>query len=125
MVDLGSTQRQVGLGSGPEQQQADRLIGLEQLATCSTGHRRGHGAAGHGTRIRPVMFDLGSTQRQVVLGSGQEQLQADRAIGHAQLATSRQRVGEAMAKRGTVLSGRLGIDSTGSCSRFRTGTGAS
>ena len=88
MFEFGSTQQKVVLGSGPEQFQADRSIGFDQLATSSTRRRRGHDAAGHGALLRSVVFDIGSTQRQVVRGSGPEQLQADRSIGLDQLATS-------------------------------------
>ena len=88
VFDLGSTQRKVVLGSGPEQLQADRSIGLDQPATSSTGRRLGHDEAGQGARFRPVVFDLGSTQRQVVRDSGPEQFQADLSIGFDQLATS-------------------------------------
>ena len=76
--DLGLTQRQVTLGSGPEQIQAGRSIGFGQLATSSIRRRLGHCGAGHGAFFRPVVFDLGSTQRQVVYGWGPEQLQAGR-----------------------------------------------
>ena len=60
----------------------------DQLATSSTQRRRGHGEAGHGALLRPVVFDLGSTQRKVVLGLAPEQLQSDRPIGFDQRATS-------------------------------------
>ena len=105
MFDLESTQRQVFRGSGPEQQQADRSIGLDQLAASSTRCRRGHGEAGHGALLRPVVFDFGSTQRPVVRGSGPEQLQAERSIWLAQLATSStwRRRGYAEAGQGALL----------------------
>ena len=89
VFDLGSTQRQVARGSGPEQLQADRSIGLGQMATSLTGRRRGPDKAGHSALLHSVGFDLGSTQRQVVHGSGPEQLQADRKKGLNQLATSK------------------------------------
>ena len=50
--------------------------------------RRGRDGAGHGALLRPVVFDLGSTQRQVVYGPGPEQLQANRGKRFDQLATS-------------------------------------
>ena len=87
VFDLGATQRQVDRGSGPEQQQAGRSIGLEQLATSSTRRRRGHNEAGHGFLLRLVAFDLGATQRQVDCCSGPEQQQAGRLIGFDQLTT--------------------------------------
>ena len=88
MLDLELTQRQVARGSGPEPLKADRSIGPGQLATSSTRRRRRHDEAGHGAFLRPVVFDLGSTQRKVVLGSGPKQFQADRFKGFDQLATS-------------------------------------
>ena len=106
MFNFGSTQQKVVLGSGPERLLADRSIGFDQLATSSTRRRRGHDEAGHGALLRPVVFDIGPTQRQVVRGSRPEQLQADRSIGLDQLATSptRRRRGHNEARHGTFLS---------------------
>ena len=105
VFDLGSTQRPVVLGSGPEHPQADRLIGFDKLATSSTMRRRGHDGAGHGALLRLVVFDLGYTQRQVVRGSGPKQLQAGRSIGLDQLATlsSGRRRGHSGAGHGALL----------------------
>ena len=85
--DLGWTQWQFARSSGPVQLQAYRSIGLDQLATSSTRRRRGHGEAWHGAFLRPIVFDLGSTQQKVVLGSAPEHLQSGRSIGFDQLAT--------------------------------------
>ena len=66
-----------------------REIGyLEQLATSLALRRRGHDEAGRGALFRLVEFDLGSTQRQVVRGSGPRQLQADCETGFGQLTSS-------------------------------------
>ena len=108
VFNLGSTQRQVVLGSGPEQLQPNPSIGFNQVATSSTRRRRGHDEAGHGSLLRLVVFDLGSTQRKVARGSGPEQLQADRSIGFVQLAISsaRRRRGRDGAGQDALASSR-------------------
>ena len=105
VFDLGSTQRQVALGSLSERLQADGSRGFNQLATSSTWRRRSHDEAGHGALLRPVEFDLGSTQRQVLRCSRPEQLLADYSIGFDQLATSstRRRPGHDDAGHGSLL----------------------
>ena len=88
VFDLGATQRKPERCSEPEQQQAGRSIGLDQLTTSSTRHRRGHDEAGHDSLLRLVVFGLGATQRKVDIDSEAEQLQAGRSIGLDHLANS-------------------------------------
>ena len=81
VFNLESTQRQVVLGSGPEQLQPNPSIGFNQVATSSTRRRRGHDEAGYGSLLRLVVFDLGPTQGQVARGLGPEQLKDEAGQG--------------------------------------------